>query len=58
MPSTVNYENEFKIFNLNLLMLKFSFGILCQKQQSALKLRNGLNFVLMLNILRKDLSKY
>lgn len=39
-------------------MLKFCFGIPYQKQQSAVKLSNGLNFVLIVNILKKDLSKY
>lgn len=31
MPSTVNYENKIKHFNLNLLMLKFWFGFPYQK---------------------------
>lgn len=56
MPSTANYENKFKTFNLHSLKLKFSFGVPCQKQQSDSKLSNGLNFVLPLNLPRKDLS--
>lgn len=57
MPSILNYE-KMKSFHLYSLMLTFSFGIPYQKQQLAVKLTNGLNCVLILNIPRKDSSKY